>query len=227
MIWGSWVYKGDYLSVEIKTPLESKDKLMLHSNNLAYGYKEIYKVASFGQSGPCNVNVLCPLGNGWEAERNSVALILRSNGEDLCSGSLIMNSCNTNVPNFLTANHCFAGDTNVGGWRFNFQAWSPACTPSQNNNGIFFNGSVLRARNAASDFCLVELNNTPPANSNIHYAGWNRSATAATQATGIHHPSGDVMKISRANNSVTAATYGGTSNQHWQANWSPQNNGAG
>jgi lysyl endopeptidase len=227
MKWGSWVYKGEFLNIEIKTPLGLKDKLILHANNVAYGYKEIYKVASFGQSGPCNINVLCPLGNGWEGESNSVALILRSDGRDLCSGSMVMNTCNTNKPYFLTANHCFEEDGNVGGWRFTFQAWSPTCTPSENSDGVTFNGSALRARNAQTDFCLVELNNPPPANSNIHYAGWNRSATAATQATGIHHPSGDVMKISRADNAVTVGSFSGTTNQHWRANWSPQNNGAG
>lgn len=35
------------------------------------------------------------------------------------------------------------------------------------------------------------------------------------------------MKISRANNPVTVASYAGTTNQHWRANWSPQNNGSG
>jgi len=44
----------------------------------------------------------------------------------------------------------------------------------------------------------------------------------------IIHPQGDVMKISKANNAVTRIGYGGVAgNDHWQANWSPQNNGAG
>lgn len=226
-LWGSWVYKGDQLTIELKTPIKSKDRLILHASSIAYGYKEMYKVAGFGASGPCEVNVLCPVGNGWEGERNSVALLLISNGTNSCSGSMVMNTCNSNRPNFLTANHCYAADPNVAGWRFTFQAWSPTCTPSQNSNGVTFNGSALRSKNAASDFCLVELNNTPPANSNIYYAGWNRSATPATQATGIHHPAGDVMKISRDNNGVVRASYGGSTNQHWRTDWSPQNNGAG
>lgn len=225
--WGSWVYKGGMITIEVKTPSATRHELMLHASNVAYGYKEIYKVIDFGQSGSCNINVLCPLGNGWEGERNAVALILGSFGGTLCSGSMVMNACNTNRPFLLTANHCFDFDANPGSWRFTFQAWSATCTPSQNSNGITFNGSALRARNASTDFCLVELNNTPPANSNIHYAGWDRSGAAATQATAIHHPSGDVMKISRANNGTTIGSFAGTSNQHWRTNWSPQNNGTG
>lgn len=226
-LWGSWVYKGDRVTIELKTPIKSKDRLILHASSIAYGYKEMYKVAGFGASGPCEVNVLCPLGTGWEGERNSVALLLIANGQNACSGSLVMNTCSSNKPNFLTANHCYAADPNVAGWRFTFQAWSLTCSPSQNSNGVTFNGSVFRATNAASDFCLVELNNTPPANSNIFYAGWNKSATPATQATGIHHPAGDVMKISRDNDGVVRASYGSSTNQHWRTDWSPQNNGAG
>ncbi|MBX9785138.1 MAG: hypothetical protein K2X48_17765 [Chitinophagaceae bacterium] len=204
-VWGSWVYKGEFLTIEIKTPIATVKDLVLHANNIAYGYKEVYKtqVGGFGQSAPCNINVLCPLGTGWEAERNSVALVLNDNGEVWCSGAMIMNTCNTNRPFFLTANHCFnppgRPQQNVTNWRFTFQAWSATCTPSQNSDGVTYNGSTLRANWAGTDMCLVELNNTPPVNSGINYAGWNRNTNGITQETIIHHPRGDVMKITRDN----------------------------
>jgi hypothetical protein len=139
------------------------------------------------------------LGTGWEAERNSVALVLNDNGQVWCSGAMVMNTCNTNTPFFLTANHCFTGQ-NVTAWRFMFQAWSPTCPhPGINNDGVTYNGSTLRANWDGTDFCLVELNNTPPTNSGINYAGWNRNTNGITQTTIIHHPQGDVMKISRDN----------------------------
>ncbi len=132
-IWGSWVYHGDLITIEIKTPANTFKELKLHANNIAYGYKEVYKyikVGGFGQSGTCNINVICPLGNGWEQERNSVGLILAANGDTWCSGSMIMNTCNTNKPFFLTANHCFATNPlqNANAWRFTFQAFS-RCVP--------------------------------------------------------------------------------------------------
>lgn len=204
---------------------------MLHSNNVAYGYKEIYrtKAIGFGNSGPCEINVLCPLGNGWEAERNTVALLLDANGQALCSGAMIMNTCSSTNPFFLTANHCFATSPqqDVTKWRFNFQDWSPTCSPSQNATGVTYNGSTLRANWDNSDFCLVELNNTPPTNSGINYAGWTRSTTPAQNATGIHHPAGDVMKISRGNNAVVRTGWYTSGTTHWQVNWSAQNNGVG
>lgn len=198
-VWGSSIYKGDEINIEVKLPVEEKEKLSLQITNVAYGYKNIFieKVAGFGLSGACNINVLCPEGNNWVAERNSVVYIARSNGDALCSGAMLMNTCATNIPYVLTANHCFTGDGNVAGWRVHFQAWSPTCpNPGTNSDGILFNGSTLRANWAPSDFCLVQLNQTPAANSGIHYAGWSRETTAATSGVSIHHPSGDVMKIS-------------------------------
>ncbi|HEX5170405.1 MAG TPA: hypothetical protein VFW11_14610 [Cyclobacteriaceae bacterium] len=199
--WGTWVYKGDELTLDFRVPLQATDSLSLHIDNVAYGYKDIYRteVGGFGDSSPCNVNVLCPLGNGWGEETNSVALILNSNGSAMCSGALINNTCNLNIPYFLTANHCFTSNSNVGGWRFTFQAWSPTCSPTQNANGITFFGSTLRARNAGSDFCLVELNQAIGSSSGLTYAGWSRNTNGIQQTTIIHHPAGDVMKISRDN----------------------------
>jgi len=177
-IWGSWVYKGGYITIEIKTPSATKNQLLLHSNNIAYGYKEVYKteVGGFGQSAPCHINVLCPLGAGWGGERNSVALVLNDAGTEWCSGSMVMNTCSTNRPFFLTANHCFnppgLPQQNVTAWRFTFQYFSTTCpNPGVDVTGVTYNGSTLRANWGNSDFCLVELNNTPPSNSGINYAG--------------------------------------------------------
>lgn len=216
-VWGSWVYKDDLLTIEIKTPIQEKDQLVLHAGNIAYGYKDVYKVevADFNSSAACNINVVCPLGTGWEPERNSVALVLNDNGTSWCSGAAIMNTCGNNRPFFLTANHCYAPSSlpvqDVTAWRFTFQAWSANCTPSSNSNGVTFNGSTLRANWSGSDFCLVELDNVPPANSGIHYAGWNRNTTAPAQTTIIHHPAGDVMKITRdVNTAATSSFLGAT-----------------
>jgi lysyl endopeptidase len=223
--WGSSIYKGEEVTVEVRVPAAVKDELSLQITNLAYGYKQIFidKTIGFGLAGACNINVLCPEGNAWVPERNSVVFIATSTGAALCSGAMVMNDCN--LPYVLTANHCYDGNTNVGGWRIHFQAWSATCTPSQNSNGILFNGTTLKARWAPSDFCLVQMNTKPAANSGIHYAGWTRSTTAATSGVGIHHPRGDVMKIStyttplvRADNAVRCNTTApGT--LHWVVQW--------
>jgi V8-like Glu-specific endopeptidase len=179
-----------------------------------FGYKK-FGTDYFGNPGAsaaCNVNVVCPEAVGWENERNSVALIV-VNGQESCTGSLVMNTCNTNRPYFLTANHCLSG--NVANRVFQFQTWSNTCI---GNNGwredVHFNGATLRANNAASDFALLELNQTPPANSGITYSGWNRNINVPNGSVGIHHPAGDLMKFSRDLDPSGVSSWGGTNN-HW------------
>jgi len=221
--WASTVYKGGYFTLEIKIPRNRKGELELNISTMAFGYKEILfqLVGGFGQAGACNVNVVCPDGNGWEAERNSVGLALLSNGTTATTGSLLMNTCNTSNPYFLTADHSYLADQNISSWQFIFQAWSAACTPSQNSDGVTFYGASLVSHWNQSDFCLMKLNQSPPANSNIHFAGWNRSTTPATSGTCIHHPHGDVMKISKCNQQLYRVPIGvgGNSVDYWQANW--------
>lgn len=210
-VWGSSVYKGDMLTIELKTPASTKDKLKLVIENIAFGYKEIY---GYGTSSGCNINILCALGNGWDLERNSVALVLNQDGSSWCSGALVNNTCNINIPNFLTADHCFTGQ-DVGRWRFVFQYLSPNCSPSSDDlTNLLFNGSTLRANDAGTDFALVELNQTPQPNSGLALAGWSRNTTGIQQTTIIHHPSGDVMKISRDNDAPNFSTFLGA--QCWQ-----------
>ncbi len=204
--WGTWVYKGEKLTVDFKVPIPSREELRLHISSVAYGYKDIYRtevgIYNFGNSEPCNINVLCALGIGWEKERNSTVLILNRASSSFCSGALINNTSNLDIPYILTANHCFVsndGNNDPSEWKFTFQAWSPTCTPTQNAEGITFNGATLKARSAKSDFCLVQMNTPPPASLCITAAGWSRNTTNVQQTTVIHHPVGDVMKISRDN----------------------------
>lgn len=212
--WGTWVYKGGRLTVDLKVPVESISSLKLHISSMAYGYKELY-VDDFGESAACNINVLCPEGNGWANERNSVALILNGNSTAICSGAMINNTCDLSIPYFLTADHCF--DNDEDNWKFTFQAWSAACDPSQDAAGVTFNGSTLRARNGASDFCLVELNQMPPANSGITFSGWSRTNAASPAGASITHPRGDVMKIATYDEATTQQTFLGVNT--WRADW--------
>jgi lysyl endopeptidase len=179
-------------------------------------------------SGNCNIDVNCPLGQGWENQRNAVACVVAGGG--ICSGSMVNNTSGTIIPYYLSANHC---GTSPGSWVFRFR-WERAAqhvicaqTNSTANNGptnMTVNGGVLRANNSGSDFILVELNSAPNPTWGIYYNGWDRSdALTVTQATGIHHPSGDIKKICRENDPLTQQTTsfnGNPNTKVWRvANW--------
>jgi lysyl endopeptidase len=209
-VWATRVYQGNNISIVLKVPREEKGVSILRISQLNFGYKKFgQEFGNIGSSENCNINVVCPQGNGWENERNSVAMII-SGGNESCTGALVTNTCNTNIPYLLTANHCLNGD--VQNWVFQFQTWSTTCN---GNNGwredVQFNGCQLRANSSASDFALVELNQIPPANSGITYAGWSRETAGITENTILHHPAGDLMKISKDNNAPTTTTIDGIS----------------
>lgn len=223
---GTSLIEGSNIVVEYYEPAAVAGQGQLNIGTVIHGYKSLNLYASgllkaLNSSDKCNLDVKCPLGNGWENQINSVAIIIVG-GSGACTGALVNNTANDGTPYFLSANHC--GTTGLGTWVFRFNWDSPVAVCSQNlpsqDPGAPYNqvnGATLRANSAGSDVCLMQLNATPTGD--IYYAGWNRSATPATQVTAIHHPSGDVKKISRENQAVTASSaFGGA--QTWQvANW--------
>ncbi len=195
-IWATRVYQGNSLNIVLKEPMRNEKRSRIQISKINFGYKKFgMQFGNPGDAADCHFNVACPVGNAWNEERNSVALIV-ANGHEACSGALVMNTCNTNIPYLLTANHCLQAG-NVSNWVFQFQYWSTTCI---DNNGMVedvqFNGCQLRANTAGTDFALLELNQTPAANSGLRFAGWSRQSTGIQNTTIIHHPRGDVMKIS-------------------------------
>lgn len=220
-IWATRVYQGNKINLVLKTPVSEKRLSSLKLSQLNFGYKN-YGAEFFGSPGAsasCNINIQCPQGNTWQNERNAVVLLLVANGAESCTGSMIANTCNSNIPYVLTANHCLSGDLN--NWVFQYQYFSTSCnTNTGGREDIQFNGCTLKANSANSDFALVKMNQIPSVSTGISYAGWNRNSTPATSTTQIHHPAADLMKISLDANSVVQTTWPGTSGYtHWKAHF--------
>lgn len=194
-------------------------------STVTHGYRtaDEFQEKAFGGSGSCNMNVNCADGLPWQQQRNS-AVMLVSGSNGFCSGALINNTLNDGKPYVLTANHCYSDPTN---WifRFNWQAAdcnNPAASPSFQS----LSGSVLRARRTPSDFCLVEITgglqgNTVPLNYNPYFSGWNNADIAPTSTVSIHHPSGDIKKISFDDApAVSSQGMGSTeANSTWTVEW--------
>lgn len=192
------------------------------------------KCCGFGTSGSCNVNVACPEGSAWSDQIRSVARILVKNGSNqgFCSGALVNNLAQNCKNYFLTANHCgasaSAADKNQWIFYFNYQSATcaaPASEPSSNTiTGCTMRSSSSNGANSSvflSDFMLVEFNGAIPASYNVYYAGWNAGGTGGNSGVSIHHPSGDIKKISTYNTTLVSRRYYSQlpDNSHWEANW--------
>ena len=221
------VIAGDKIIVSLFEPYWEYGKNELEISEIVYGYRELTDYLGFGDSAPCHNDIACPQGNGWREEGDAVALVI-VNGIETCTGILLNNGCQDFTPSFLTAFHCVDSDGNgvlstaerdaVLTWGFRFQYESPTCSGPEDQEFWFLAGSTFRAAWQTSDFALLELNNRPLRETGIRYAGWSRVAAAATSSVGIHHPRGDVMKISTENNAaLSVAWFGGPADTHWRA----------
>lgn len=225
---GTWFVKGDKILIELYEPQEVIGKSKLHIHKIIHAYRFAHEhqnntmQKNLNDSGDCNHDVDCPIGADWETYRdnnkNAVAFINLNNGY-VCSGALINNTAQDYTPYFLTANHCYDG-SNPAVWslRFKWISPDPVCATTQNSTqgptNMVMSGTSLRANSTATDFCLVELNNTPPTAWNLTWAGWDKTDDYPDFVVGIHHPSADIMKICRDDSGVIKASNGGA--QTWE-----------
>lgn len=211
LIWGDWVV------LEYYEPLSVRGAGKLEIGKATHGYRSPFSTLGWGESDFCEMNVNCPPGQAWQTEKRSIARII-DNG-DVCTGALVNNTLQDGKPYFLTANHCYSASSTT--WVFSFNWEAPTCitptTPIPENQTI--SGSILRARASASDFCLFELSAKPPASFNVFYAGWSAQDVPSTSSTIIHHPAGDIKKISFDTDPAVSSGYGVSApndNSHWR-----------
>ena len=195
----------------------------------------------FGASGNCQVNINCPEGSTLQRQKNGVARILLKEGSGLfyCSGTLINNARRDFAPLFLTANHCGknATDDDYDQWLFHFSYEAESCeNPTSEPEYYAISGAQLLSKstdseNTGSDFKLLLLKTELPASINPYFNGWNRLNNISDFGHSIHHPSGDIKKISTYNNPLVSTNYGGGSEnlngKYWRVSWAATENGHG
>lgn len=162
----------------------------------------------FGDAMDCHININCTQGNAWQDHKRGIVRMLRvfEEGIGWCTGSLINNTNQDGTPYVLSAFHCIAGFTpNLNLWRFDFNYEFSGCSDEAIEPVRYsMQGCQYRSGREQSDFLLLELDDVIPQFYNVYFHGWNRSDTAIpTSMTGIHHPRGDVKKISTSNQPIT------------------------
>lgn len=234
---------SDECILEYYEPAKVRNQGRIQVYNISHAYRDIPSrtpwAAKMGTSGSCNVNVACtPEGTDWQDEKRAVVRLLTaaSGGSAFCTGALVNNARQDCKPYILSANHCIdsdaAADYSQLTVQFNYEATTCTSTTPVSTTQIV-SGATFRARAgntgvSGGDFNLFEMNNAIPTAYNPYYAGWNASATASPSGVSIHHPSGDLKKISTYNTTLTTVAYGGgAGTTHWQANWVPTTNGHG
>ncbi len=207
--------KGDEVIIHLAEPVKSAEKSTFKISRVVHAYKNLFiqseqnkmnteAFPGVGNALSCHNDVNCF--SEWQDESHAVAMVLLASGDYLCSGSLLNNTAQNFRPFFLSAFHCVDVNengvlsdneiTNAGNWAFRFQ-YKKSCNSSYVTSHVTYNRAFFRAAWQDTDFVLMELFYRPTTNvDSVSYLGWDRSDNISPFATGIHHPKGDVMKIS-------------------------------
>lgn len=223
------VIYGPYCTIELNLPATAPEA-ELHINGIGYYYRGIAEMTG-DKSGSCEVNVACSEGNSYQNQKRGVVKLQMKIGAAtyLCTGSLVNTASNDCTPYLLTADHCGDGasTSDLNSWIFYFLYQASSCSGTTSSTTKTMQGCTVKAHDdygstsSGSDFYLVRLNQTVPSTHTPYFNGWTRSTTASTTGVGIHHPDGDIKKISTYSSALV--NYG----THWGTTWVTTANGHG
>jgi len=214
---------GDRMVLECHFPGKSIPRGSIGVRQVAHDYAGFFglegiKDLYYGRSGDCEVDINCSTNpNYLRAARSVVRLLV--GGAELCTGILVNTTGGEYKPYVLTANHCIDTASLAANTIFVFNYQSPWCDGPDLTNMHSLAGSLLRAENPAIDFTLVELNQFPSLVFKPYFSGWDITATVPSNTYTIHHPEGDVKKISIDDNAPISTSYpipGFVSNSFWR-----------
>jgi hypothetical protein len=137
-----------------------------------------------------------------------------------CTGGLVADTVDTSqIPYFLTANHCVNTDSTANTVEFFWQYWTASC------GGACYDpvgavprtvGADVLSTNESGDYTLMELLETPPAGS--VFMGWTSDPVAFTNGAElfrISHPQGAPQAYSKHQVDTSAVTCGGWPRGSW------------
>jgi len=231
--------EGEALVLEYDSPrdLPAPD---IHISEVAYAFRgspAFEENNPLPSSGNCEVNVNCSEGDNWQRQKRGVVKIIvkdSSGNSRLCSGSMINNTNNNGIPYLLTADHCgrYSRAIDMSQWLFYFNYEMPDCSNTTPHKANILLGAVMKSHGGTettgSDFYLVKLSEKIPDSLHVYFNGWSNEDIPSPNGTGIHHPAGDVKKISTYTTPLVTAHWSGNPNAcHWQVIWAETTHGHG
>ncbi|MEP0547962.1 MAG: proprotein convertase P-domain-containing protein [Rhodothermales bacterium] len=177
------------------------------------------------RSGSCNVDVVCPEGNGFRDIIRSVGAYTRG-GVDICSGSAMNTTAGDGSPYFLTADHCGNSAGNAPSvviyWNYENSTCRPPGSPQsggpgdgpldQFSSGTIFLDTSGGGTSGGPDWTLLETDDPIPPEYSVFLNGWDRRDQATSSAIAIHHPQVEEKRISFENDPTSIDSYLGNPN---------------
>lgn len=219
---------GEWAVLRLQVPAALSGDVRLQMEGAAALFRDAE--AARGGSAPCEVDVACPEIQGWECQRDATVRlsIIENGGSYLCSGAMVNTTALDCRQYMLTALHCASevDDDEFALLKVYYNFERPECGEG---NGLLNRRrtGVIRLADSddiqgnnfdGSDFLLVEVEDAIPSSWDVYYAGWDASGSGSGEGVGIHHPSGDVKKISTYTQNTSSISLGAFGS-HWRVNW--------
>jgi lysyl endopeptidase len=223
--------KGEEATLEIELPAGMPEGAIdVSVPQVSHLYETALEARSLlpkALSESCEVDVSCS--SDYSEESKSVALMeFVSNGSTfLCTGTLLADRAATGTPYFLSANHCISTQAEASSLDTYWFIRSASCNSQELHPAATarVGGATLLYASAATDTSFMQLLEMPPAGA--VYAGIaNLAPAAGMPVVGLHHPQGDLQKISRGSvlsiascSSPTSCTPNQSSGNFFQVRW--------
>ena len=231
---------GESITLEYVGSSISEEKPRIIIDDLGYVYDErslIYSEINL-RSRPnspstilCAININCPDGNLWKKQKRGVIMLTIKRNDNswvYCSGSLVNNTAEDGKPLVLTASHCFenGGIPEQSIFYFNYE--NEGCTngnridPPTTKTLVGAVNLMQSPIDKGGDGYLMNLNTNVPEEWHPYYNGWDIRNVTANSGVVIHHPNGDLKKITTFVTPLTTYTYKddgnntGATNAHWR-----------
>jgi lysyl endopeptidase len=202
------IIPGDRIVVELQVPV-GIDYGHLKIASLSHAFIDIFglhdsETTGIGASGSCNKDVNCEYGTDWQIIKRAVCRVQITSTGEFCSGTLLNNSAIDGKAFLLTANHCIDRNSKAQSAVFYFNFETDFCGDTATIKILkTLSSARLLATSDSLDFSLLLLSDDPPENYEPYFAGWSRDVSPSSKATCIHHPLGDLKKISVENDPVS------------------------
>lgn len=209
---------GDELIVEYQEPSRATFRGEIEIGEVNHDFVGIFRATEpRDPAQSCHPNLVC-YPEDIQPGSGVVGLII--NGSTYCTGSLVNNTAEDGIPYLLTATHClnnnyfferndpFTRWQNYGksdGWLYDKVAGSIVAFFNYNSPlcDIDIRGPLQMTMASADsvliserhDMSLLRLKETPPAEYQPYFLGWNAGSSPSAPFHGLHHPNGGIKKV--------------------------------
>lgn len=234
--------EGDEVIVEYQEPANASFNGEVEIGEINHDFMGIFRATEpRDPKQSCHPNIVC-YPEDIEAGSGVVAIII--NGNTYCTAALINNVDNDGTPYLITASHCINNDYGYnnkqswkdygakGEWHYDkvagsivafFGYQSPNCNSEIRGNVQMTMASLDSVFvSERHDISLLRFKETPPAEYQPYYLGWNATNNSnETPYHGIHHPNGGIKKVAVEEDRLAIGSFGTAPpyNMEPQAHW--------